>query len=142
MSVYPSKCPYVRLSICNINDLLLSYCYINKNLRNLAFVFLFKGIFVVNYKILNCRISGGMIQISGIRPDIWPNSTLNKRYKIFSILPIFYKLDIYTLFLDIIFLVLMLKDKLCPYVRLLFMCMEKRTKQNLTYSYVLKEDSW
>ena len=49
-------CLSVRPSICIMYELLLIYCYSTKNLRNYAFVSLFIGIFVVKYKILNCRI--------------------------------------------------------------------------------------
>ncbi len=45
-------------------DLLPTYYYSTKNLRNFAFVCLFKGIFVVEYK-----RSGQMISIFGIWPD-------------------------------------------------------------------------
>ena len=51
-------------------ELLLTYCYSTKNLRNYDFVCLFKVIFIVKYKRLNCRISGRIVSISGIRPDI------------------------------------------------------------------------
>ena len=61
MSVCPSKRPYiclsVRPSICNMYELLLTYCYNTKYLRNYSFVRLFKGIFFVKYKSLNYRIS-------------------------------------------------------------------------------------
>ncbi len=53
MSVQTSiyyACLSVSPSICNIYVLLLTYCYRTNNLRNYAFVSLFKGIFVVNYK--------------------------------------------------------------------------------------------
>ena len=56
------------MSVCT--NLLLTYCYSTKNLRNYDFVCLFKVIFLVRYKRLNCRISGRIVSISGIRPDI------------------------------------------------------------------------
>ncbi len=52
-------------------ELLLTYCNINKKLRNFV-VCLFKRIFVVKYKRLNCRISSRITSIFGIRPDILP----------------------------------------------------------------------
>ncbi len=60
---------YVRPSIWNMHEVLLTYCYSNNNLINYAFVCLFKGI---KYRRINCQISGFKISISGIRPDIWP----------------------------------------------------------------------
>ena len=73
MSVFLSKrpyiCPSLRLSFCNMYELLLTYCYSTKNLRNHTFVCLFKRIFVVKYKRFNCRISGRIVSISGIRPN-------------------------------------------------------------------------
>ncbi len=50
-------CPSVRPSIFNMYELLLTYYYGTKNLRNYAFSCLFKGIFIVKYKRLNCFIS-------------------------------------------------------------------------------------
>ena len=69
--INPFICISVQVSICisvctSVNlymyELLRIYCYSTKNFRNYAFVCLFKGIFVVKYKRLNCRIS---FQISG-----------------------------------------------------------------------------
>ena len=65
MSLCPSKRLYVCPSIFNMYKLLLTYCYSTKNLRNLAFVCVFKGIFVVKYKWINCRITGGINLITG-----------------------------------------------------------------------------
>ena len=66
-SVCPSKCPYLFMSVCpsiyNMYELLLTYCYRTKNLRNYAFVSLFKGIFVVKYKRLYCRIFGRILKM-------------------------------------------------------------------------------
>ncbi len=56
---------YFRLSICNKYQLLLTYCYINNNLINLAVVCSFKLIFVVKYKILKCGISGQIFKMAG-----------------------------------------------------------------------------
>ncbi len=39
------------------NKLQLTYCYCTKNLRKYTFVSLFKGLFVVEYKRLNCPLS-------------------------------------------------------------------------------------
>ncbi len=61
MSVCPYKrpyeCPSVRPSIFNMNELLQTYCYSTKNLRNYAFVCLFLGNRVDKYTGINARIS-------------------------------------------------------------------------------------
>ncbi len=62
-SIYMSVCKSV-----NMYELLLIYCNTNKNLRNFAFVCMFKGIFVVKYK---------KIKLTDNRPDIenaWKSS--------------------------------------------------------------------
>ncbi len=64
-SICMPDCTYVNMYI-----LLLNYCHRTKNVRNYAFVCLFKGIFVVRYKRLNSQISSQIISISGIRLDI------------------------------------------------------------------------
>ena len=66
-------CLSISPSIFYMYELLLTYCYCTKNLRNYALVCFFKGIFFVKNKRLNCWISGRIISISGIRPDIRPN---------------------------------------------------------------------
>lgn len=73
MFVCPSKRPYVfrmyvrqSLYLWIFTNLL---CYSTKNLRNYAFICLFKGIFVVKYKRLNGSISGRIIWKS----RIWSN---------------------------------------------------------------------
>ena len=64
MSVRPSKRPYLCLSVSPY-ELLLTYCYTTKNLRNYAFVGLFKEIFVFKDKRLNCWISGATLNSEG-----------------------------------------------------------------------------
>ena len=49
-SVRMSLCPYVRPSICYMHEVLLTYCYRTRNLRNYAMVCLFKRILVAQYK--------------------------------------------------------------------------------------------
>ena len=50
MSLCPSKRPYVFPSIFNMHELLLTYCFSTKNLRNYDFVCLFKVILLLDIK--------------------------------------------------------------------------------------------
>ncbi len=78
----------VRPSICNMYELVLTYCYSAKNLRNYSFICLFKKIFL-----LNCRISSRIIFISGILPHIENGRVSGLTLKLFKTI-YFIKLEI------------------------------------------------
>ena len=84
--------PSVRPSICNMYELLLTNCYSTKNLRNYAFACLFKMIYVVKYKRLDCRISDRIISTSGmtqpysrIKLLFWVRSKVREKIVLFQL---------------------------------------------------------
>ncbi len=79
-SKHPCTCLSVRPTICNMYELLLTYCYSTKNVRNYAFVSLFKRFLLINIKDLIARypVTSWILKIAGFRPNPSSNYQMQK----------------------------------------------------------------